>query len=181
MKWRQTARAFHGFLQHGNLSSPTTLQERCANIHWRSKRSDPSGLMGGHQTPVMKFHTPVQCFVIRHVHTCVHMYIYTCIPVKLYLIHIELPPRIALIHCDIRSAAWMWMQSVCHRRQSFWYSTLPSPFTFESAKLLATSTRAVEWYKSRAHISFLPEVIYVSTQRERGIVHQKVHVSRDTG
>ena len=33
--------------------------------------------------------------------------------------------------------------------------------TFESAKLLATSTRAVEWYKSRAHISFLSKVIQI--------------------
>ena len=32
--------------------------------------------------------------------------------------------------------------------------------TFESAKLLAALTSAVEWYKSRAHISFLSEVIH---------------------
>ena len=31
--------------------------------------------------------------------------------------------------------------------------------TFEGAKLLAASTRAVEWYKSHAHILFLSEVI----------------------
>ena len=33
--------------------------------------------------------------------------------------------------------------------------------TFESAKLLATSTSAVEWYKSHAHTSFLSEVIQI--------------------
>ena len=33
--------------------------------------------------------------------------------------------------------------------------------TFESAKLLAASTSTVEWYKSRAHISFLSEVIQI--------------------
>ena len=32
---------------------------------------------------------------------------------------------------------------------------------FEDAKLLATSTSAVEWYKSRAHTSFLSEVIQI--------------------
>ena len=35
--------------------------------------------------------------------------------------------------------------------------------TFESAKLLAASTRAVEWYKSCAHISFLSEVIQINS------------------
>ena len=44
----------------------------------------------------------------------------------------------------------------------FWYDTLPCPiYTFESAKLLATSTSAVEWYKSRGHISFLSKVIQI--------------------
>ena len=33
----------------------------------------------------------------------------------------------------------------------FWYGALPSPFTFEGAKLLTASKSAVEWYKSCAH------------------------------
>ena len=45
--------------------------------------------------------------------------------------------------------------------QGFWYDTLPCPMMFESAKLLATSTRALEWYKSCAHISFLSKVIQI--------------------
>ena len=45
--------------------------------------------------------------------------------------------------------------------RGFWYGTLPCPITFESAKLLAASTRAVEWYKSHAHTSFLSEVIQI--------------------
>ena len=41
---------------------------------------------------------------------------------------------------------------------------------FDGAKLLAASKSAVDWYKFRAHISFLSEVhvfkfIYVVTQR----------------
>ena len=35
--------------------------------------------------------------------------------------------------------------------------------TLESAKLLAASTRSVEWYKPYAHTSFLSEVIQILT------------------
>ena len=42
----------------------------------------------------------------------------------------------------------------------FWYCSLPCPFMLEDAKLLAASTSALEWCKSCAHTSFLPEVIY---------------------
>ena len=45
--------------------------------------------------------------------------------------------------------------------RGFCYSTLPCPFTFEGAKLLATLTSAVEWYKSHTHTSFLSEVIQI--------------------
>ena len=53
--------------------------------------------------------------------------------------------------------------------QGFWYDTLPCPIMFEGTKLLAALPSAVEWHKSRAHILFLSEVIYVPTQHERGI------------
>ena len=39
--------------------------------------------------------------------------------------------------------------------------SLPCPFKLEGAKLLSTSTSAVEWYKSHAHTSFLSEVIII--------------------
>ena len=54
----------------------------------------------------------------------------------------------------------MWLCTIDFCR-GFWYSTLPCPFTFEGAKLLATSTSAVAWYKSRAHTSFLYKVYYM--------------------
>ena len=41
---------------------------------------------------------------------------------------------------------------------------------FESTKLLVALTRAVEWYKSHAHISFLSKVLCEPTQHERGII-----------
>ena len=41
------------------------------------------------------------------------------------------------------------------------------PFTFEGTKLLATSTSAVEWYKSHAHISFLSEVIKLNMKESK--------------
>ena len=66
---------------------------------------------------------------------------------KLYSVHVELPPRIALIHCIVRGAARMYRE--------------PCPMTFENTKLLAASRSAVEWYKSCGHISFLSEVIQI--------------------
>ena len=45
----------------------------------------------------------------------------------------------------------------------FWYNTLSCPFTFKGAKHLTVLMSAVEWYKSRAHISFLSQVILNST------------------
>ena len=45
--------------------------------------------------------------------------------------------------------------------RGFWYGTLPCHIMFENTKLLAASTSAVEWYKSRAHTSFLSEVIQI--------------------
>ena len=55
----------------------------------------------------------------------------------------------------------MYMPSAIDFSQGFWYSTLPCPITFKSAKLslLAASTSAVEWYKSHAHTSFLSEFL----------------------
>ena len=89
---------------------------------------------------------------------------------RLYLIHVELAPCIALIHCAIRGCTACTIDRLSLR---FWYGILPCPITFEGAKLLATSTSTLEWHKSHAHISFLSKVIqiiYAPTQRERGIV-----------
>ena len=46
--------------------------------------------------------------------------------------------------------------------RGFWYGTLPCLCTFKGAKLLTASMSAVEWCKSRAHISFLSEVIQIA-------------------
>ena len=70
---------------------------------------------------------------------------------------IELVPSIVLIHCTLRGC----MPRAIDFSQGFWYGTLPRPFTIEGAKLLTTSTSAVEWYKSRAYTSFLSEVIQI--------------------
>ena len=62
--------------------------------------------------------------------------------------------------------------------RGFWYSTLPCPFTFEGAKLLAASISATQWCKSHAHISFQSQVIFyicqlnVKEYNERGNVMQ---------
>ena len=79
----------------------------------------------------------------------------------LYLVHIELPPHNALIHCSIRAVHRGCTVCTIDFSRGFWYGTLPCPMMFESAKLLAASMSAVEWYKSRAHISFLSEVIHM--------------------
>ena len=78
----------------------------------------------------------------------------TCI---VYSVHVELALRIALIHWAIHGCTSCAIDfSWC-----FWYGTLSCPFTFEGAKLLATSASGVEWCKSHAHSSFLSEVIQI--------------------
>ena len=62
---------------------------------------------------------------------------------------------------------WAYMPCAIDFSWGFWYSTLPHSFTLR-AQLLAASTSAVEWYKSRAHISsFLSKVqiLYEPTHR----------------
>ena len=85
----------------------------------------------------------------------------------LYLVHVELAPCIALIHCAIHR----FTACAIDFSWGFWYGTLPCPITFKGAKLLATSTSAVEWYKSRAHTLFLSQVtIMCQLKCEQGIV-----------
>ena len=80
---------------------------------------------------------------------------------ELYLVHVELAPHIA--HCAIHG----YMPCAIDFSRGFWYGTctLPCPFTFKGAKLLATSMSAVEWYKS----------YMCQTQREQGIVRPNVN------
>ena len=70
-------------------------------------------------------------------------------------------------HCTFRystahTCTWVYACAIDFS-QGFWYGTLPCrlTYTLEGAKLVTASTRAVEWYKSRAHISFLSEVIQI--------------------
>ena len=79
---------------------------------------------------------------------------------QIYSVHVELAPSIALIHCAMRR----YRPCAIDFSRGFWYGTLPCPFTFEDAKLLAASTSAVEWYKSCAHTSFLSKVIIIMCQ-----------------
>ena len=77
------------------------------------------------------------------------------------------------IHCAIRPWVYYTPCAINFNR-GFWYwnstSAMPCPIMFQGAKLLATSTSAVEWYKSCAHTSFLSKTIqiliymYVPTQ-----------------
>ena len=79
--------------------------------------------------------------------------------IYIYLVHVELPLCIALIHCFISGTGVQHAPETLAEVSG--NSALPCPFVFESAKLLATSTSAVEWYKSHAHILFLSEVIQI--------------------
>ena len=97
---------------------------------------------------------------------CTNRGIYTCIYIPvlkftgwLYSVHVQLAPCSALIHvrCAIHGCTWCAIDF----SWGFWYGTMPCPITFEDAKLLTASTSAIEWYKSRAHTSFLSEVIQI--------------------
>ena len=78
-----------------------------------------------------------------------------------YSIHVELPPRIGLMHCSSVCGCMVRGYMVCavDFSRGFWYGTLPCPIIFKGAKLLAASTNAVEWYKSHIHASFESEVL----------------------
>ena len=126
---------------------------------------------------LLKVHT----YIHVHVALCRHVHVYRCTYVGSYSIpcHNLLQPLVCIYmymycmcyivaiqcgmeclgpilhftwsgtaHCAIRK--WVYMLCIDF---SWWYFAMS--FTFESTKLLATSTSAIEWYKSRAHILFL--------------------------
>ena len=71
----------------------------------------------------------------------------------LYSVHVELAPQIMLIYCTIHR----YTPYAIDFSLQVHTCTLPYPFMFQGAKLLAASTSAVEWYKSHTLILFLSE------------------------
>ena len=68
-----------------------------------------------------------------------NMYMYVCC-IQTNSIHVKLALRVALIHCAICGC----MPCCIDFSQGFWYDTLPCPFTFKGAKVLAASMSAVK-------------------------------------
>ena len=100
-------------------------------------------------------------------------------PFPTYSMHLPMPGSIATIPRSRWVATAHCANTFLYTRRSadvqhvpidfsrgFWYDTLPyvDRITFESTKLLATSTSAVEWYKSFAHTSFLSKILIIMCQ-----------------